>query len=259
MTASQRRHYRVTGNDLNGILVSMLFGQQRHDVHLLDISAAGAAIAFVGWESATLEQLSTKNRSETSIQIEAQSLREPLDILCKVVHLRENNEGIVCGVSFRQPIDQIRNLDQTLLKVFNRRGAVRVEADPEDPISIAVLDDGSKGIAVGILRDLSLTGIGVTVPGDALAALPNGAAVKVQFSIDGHALTLPGCLRFSRVNSAIEADDVPPVTTSILGIEFNEDARVESATSRKLADWVMRRQREIQRLKAAAKQRLADL
>ena len=47
MQGSKRRHYRVTGDDLNGIQVSMMAWGEPNPVHLIDISVAGAAVAFL--------------------------------------------------------------------------------------------------------------------------------------------------------------------------------------------------------------------
>ena len=258
MSEGQRRHYRVTGEDLNGIVVSMLFGQQRHDVHLLDISAAGAAIAFMGWKPEQFQRISRKNSSPTSIQIEAQSLQEPLDILCQVVHLREVNAGLVCGIAFHQPVGKIVNLDQALLKVFNRRGAVRVEADPDNPIAVTLMDEHGATVGAGMVRDLSLTGVGITVHEETLKIVQGSQSLSVQFHIDGNEIYLRADVRFARKIQATHPNDEQPVNTGILGIEFDVDAREEGMTNRRLADWVMRRQREIQRLKQSAKEQFFE-
>jgi len=256
MSSRQRRHYRVTGDDLNGILVSMVFGKQRHDVHLLDISAAGAAIAFLGWKPIQFQEIASKNRTNTSMRIKAHSLQEPLNIACQVVHLREVNAGLVCGLAFRQPIEQIVNLDQALLKVFNRRGAVRVNADPDVPVSVRLTDDNGSPLVSGLMRDLSLTGIGISVPANTIKHIGNGAALRVEFTVDNHELSLPAEVRFARKVTATQTGDVVPVNTAILGIEFDEQAREKNTINRSLANWVMRRQREIQRIKQSANERL---
>ena len=258
MSVSQRRHYRVTGEDLNGIIVSMLFGKQRHDVHLLDISAAGAAIAFMGWKPEQFQRISRKNSAPTSIQIEAHSLQEPLDILCQVVHLREVNAGLVCGLAFQQPVGEIFNLDQALLKVFNRRGAVRVETDPDKPIAIGLVDARGGTLGAGLVRDLSLTGVGITVHEKTLRVVQGIQSLSVQFHLDGNDLELPAVVRFARKIRATHPNDEQPVNAGILGIEFDVAAREEGTTNRRLADWVMRRQREIQRLKQSAKEQFFE-
>ena len=258
MTGRQRRHYRVTGEDLEGILVSMLFGSNDHAVHLLDISVAGAAIAFIGWDPTQFNAVAHKHRANTSIRIRAQSLQEPLDIACQVVHVRQVSAGLVCGLAFRQPIDEIVNLDQALLKVFNRRGAVRVEADPAMPVSVGLLDHLGTQIGHGMMRDLSLTGIGVTVPLETLQSLQGVEPLWVSFVLDGHDLSLPVELRFARRVNATQTSDVVPVNTAILGIEFDVDARNDNTTNRRLANWVMRRQREIQRMKQLVEDQLFE-
>lgn len=252
MTASQRRHYRVTGDDLNGIEVTMKVGEHRRPVHLMDISAAGAAIAFLEAKRGDVESLLRSSRDVPTVRIVSGRLTSSLDIPCRIAHVQEVSSGVVCGVAFLRRIDETLNLDRALLRIFNRRGAVRVEPDAKQAINVAIDDAKGSPIAAGFLRDLSLTGIGVTVPPDRMAAVPNGTHVRLRFSVDGEPFDLNATVRFGKVNTVVLPGDVVPHEVGMLGIEFDENARNHPDTRKRLANWVMRRQREIQRMQREA-------
>lgn len=252
MTVSQRRHYRVSGEDLNGIGVSLVTGKQRQDVELLDISVAGAAIAFPGWKIADVEDLTSFHRKPPSIRITSSSLPEPLDILCRIAHTQEVDAGVICGVAFLQRVDESINLDRVLLRVFNRRGAVRVETDEKQPIQVSIKETTGKLTTKGLVRDLSLTGMGVAISPKHIEGLSSGTLVTLRFSLDGSDFELPSVVRFTKTTTDTPPGGVQPTTLGVLGIEFDLDARSVPATNRGLANWVMRRQREIQRMQREA-------
>ena len=257
MTVSQRRHYRVSGEDLSGIGVSMVTGNQRQDVELLDISVAGAAIAFPGWSLANVEDLTSFHRNPPSIQITSNSLPEPLNILCRIAHMQEVDAGVICGVAFLQRVDESINLDRVLLRVFNRRGAVRVETDEKQPIQVSIKDASGKLTTKGLVRDLSLTGMGVAISPKYIEGLPSGTLVTLCFSLDGSDLEIPSIVRFTKTTTDTPPGGVQSTKLGILGIEFDVEARAVPSTNRSLANWVMRRQREIQRMqREAARQNL---
>ena len=252
MTATKRRHYRVTGDDLNGIHVSMLLGRDPNPVHLIDISAAGAAIAFLNADRGEVESLLRTGPTTPLVRIESTRLAETLDIACRVAHLQEVDAGVVCGVAFLRRVDETTNLDRALLKVFNRRGAVRVEPDVQQPIAVSVTSPSGASIAEGTMRDLSLTGIGVTIQPEAMSKLPTGAEVVARFSLNEHPLALRATVRFGTLRTAQIPVDGQPATTGIVGIEFDPDARAEPSCRKALSNWVMRRQLEIQRIQREA-------
>ena len=257
MTVSQRRHYRVSGEDLNGIAVSMVIGTESRSVELLDISAAGAAIAFPECSLADLQDLTDFQRGTPSIHITSSSLPDPLDILCRIAHMQEVDAGVICGVAFLKRIDESINLDRALLRVFNRRGAVRVEADDKNPIKVSIDGPDGKLVTTGLVRDLSLTGMGIAIGARHIANLPSGSTVTLGFTLDGSQFNLPSSVRFSIVKTDVPPGGVQPMELGVLGAEFDVEAREIPSTNRKIANWVMRRQREIQRTqREAARQTL---
>ena len=257
MTVSQRRHYRVSGEDLNGIAVSIVIGTESRIVELLDISAAGAAIAFPDWSLADVEDFTTFQRGVPSIQITSKSLSEPLQIVCRIAHTQEVDAGVICGVAFLKRVDESINLDRALLRVFNRRGAVRVETDDKNPIKVSIHTASGKLVTHGLVRDLSLTGMGVAIGSKHVDNLPSGSPVTLGFLMDGSRFNIPSIVRFSIAKTDVPPGGVQPIELGVLGVEFDVEARAIPSTNRKLANWVMRRQREIQRTqREAARQTL---
>ncbi len=248
MSATKRRHYRVTGHDLDGIHVSFRVGRLDHPVQLMDISSAGAAIAFIGENRDTIKEKLAFRGTPPQFVIESASLDAPLTIQCRVVHAQEMEAGVICGVAFLRQIDDTFNLEGALLKVFNRRGAVRVEPDPDQPVRVQILTSAGRAIAGGLLKDLSLTGLGVTVAPSQMSALKSGADIKVRFSLRGREFMLGALVRFTTVREALKPGAVTPEEVGIVGLEFDLAARNDTQTRKHLADWVMWRQREIQRI-----------
>ena len=246
MQGSKRRHYRVTGDDLNGIQVSMMAWGEPNPVHLIDISVAGAAVAFLDAQHDEVTRLVGSSLAEPKVRIESNRLPDSLEIMCRVAHIQQVDAGVVCGVAFLRRIDETFNLDQALLRVFNRRGAVRVEPAPAPPIEVTLT--GPSGAAInGHMRDLSLTGVGVIVPVDAVAELPTGRTLTAAFALGHSRMELRAEVRFGAVRKAGEPSGDPMKPTGLVGIEFHLDDRSESDCRKQLADWVMRRQLEIQR------------
>ena len=252
MQTTKRRHYRVTGNDLDGISVSLQIADQSKPVHLIDISSAGAALAFIGAEKTQVASLFGTTLRPPVIEISARELGENINIPCRVAHLQQVAAGVICGVAFLREIDDSFNLDQALLRVFNRRGAVRVEPDPQVPVQVYIQSPDGKALCSGLLRDLSLTGLGIAVAPVDMKLLPKESEVRLSFELTDEILEMPAIVRFGRVNSETRPGGVSPEPVGIVGLEFDDHARTQSANRKRLADWVMRRQREIQRMQREA-------
>lgn len=253
MKPSKRRHYRVTGHELNGISVSLKIAGQSTPVQLIDISSAGAALAFIGAEKDQVTSLFGRTGHEPpKIEILAAELSETIRLSCRVAHVQQVAAGVICGVAFLREIDDSFNLDQALLRVFNRRGAVRVEPDPQSPVTIHIHSPSGRQLCSGLLRDLSLTGLGMAVPPADMKVLPGEARVALRFTLDGEVFDMPAVVRFGRVNTEQRPGGMTSEVVGVVGLEFDDQARNQVANRKRLADWVMRRQREIQRIQREA-------
>lgn len=252
MNATKRRHYRVTGEDLNGINICLMVGSEPQPVHLIDISAAGAAIAFLDAKQSDVESLVRSTREAPVVRIESSRLQESLNITCRVAHVQEVAAGVVCGVAFLRRVDETFNLDRALLRVFNRRGAVRVEPDPKSPIDVRLSTPSGAVLASGTMRDMSLTGIGVAVAPADMSAVPAGTHLVARFTVDNETLVLRAQVRFGKTSTSTPSGDAPPTTIGLLGIEFEPDERNNPTNRKRIANWVMGRQLEIQRIQREA-------
>ena len=252
MNATKRRHYRVTGEDLNGINICLMVGSEPQPVHLIDISAAGAAIAFLDAKQSDVESLVRSTRDAPVVRIESARLQESLNIACRVAHVQEVAAGVVCGVAFLRRVDETFNLDRALLRIFNRRGAVRVEPDSKSPVDVRLCTPSGTQLASGTMRDMSLTGIGVSIAAADMAALPTGTHVVTHFTIDAHKLAMRAQVRFGKISTSTPPGDVQPTPIGLLGIEFEPDDRNNPTNRKRIANWVMGRQLEIQRIQREA-------
>ena len=247
MSEDQRSQYRVSGEDLGGILVHLTVGERLEQVHLINVSAAGSAVALPGWSREKVQELLLSSEEPPALLIQSVRLREPLDILCRVAHLDELESGCVLGLSFKRRVEQEESLDRALLRVFNRRSAVRIETDPHEPVVVTLQDFRGTELTRGLMRDLSLTGMGLHVSTASLAALGSGVPVRMRFRLRGELLEVQGTVRYSRPGEARGYLHGEKVAVGHLGIEFATDSVTQMALAHPVASWVMSRQLEMRR------------
>ena len=140
-------------------------------------------------------------------------------------HVQQVAAGVICGVAFLREIDDSFNLDQALLRIFNRRGAVRVEPDPQVPVTIHIHSPDGRPLCSGLLRDLSLTGLGIAVAPVDMALLPRDSSVALRFALAGEVFDMPALVRFGRVSSEQRPGGVTPEPVGIVGLELDDQAR----------------------------------
>ena len=245
MSEDKRRQYRVSGEDLTGIRVHLAVGTRTEQVHLIDVSAAGSAVALPGWSRESVEQLLSSSDEPPALLIQSVRLREPLDILCRIVHIDEMEAGCVVGLSFMRRVEQEESLDRALLRVFNRRSAVRIQTDPHEPVVVVLQDAHGTELTRGLMRDLSLTGMGLHVSTDSLAVLEAGTELRLRFMLRGEVLEVPGTIRYSRPGEAQGFRYGETVRVGQLGVEFGTGAVTQMALAHPVASWVMSRQLEM--------------
>jgi hypothetical protein len=248
MSVSKRRQYRVTGEDLDGILVALRVGEQDTPVQLIDISAAGAALAFADTEKPQVEALLRSTRQPPVVIIDSGALEEELTIQCRFAHIQAVPAGVICGVAFLRQIDDTFNLEGALLRIFNRRGAVRIEPDPDVQLVIHLETPSGNALGQGRLKDLSLTGLGILVSPDQMKTLPNGTNIMLRFSLREEAFEMPATVRFGTVRTELRPGGLAPEDVGVAGLEFDAKARNNANNRKRLASWIMWRQRETRRI-----------
>jgi hypothetical protein len=78
--------------------------------------------------------------------------------------------------------------------------------------------------------------------------LPRETTVHLSFTLAEEEFDMPAIVRFGRVSSEQRPGGVAPEPVGVVGLELDDDARNQAKNRKRLADWVMRRQREVQRM-----------
>ncbi len=249
MSTSRRRHYRVAGAALVGTRAELVVGRQRFESQLIDISAAGAAFIPRGLAAEAVAALVNEAKLEAvSILIHSDRMTAPLQLPSRIVRTHEMTGGVLLAVLFRSPVDQLEGVERALLRIFNRRAAVRVDASPKVPIAVAILDERGDEQARAVLRDLSITGIGLQASPDLLPLLTVGSTHEIGFSLTAQVpLRLKATVRFFLVDSYEDADTGHDIEVAKIGLEFDPIDRDKPRNSGALTSWIMARQLEIRR------------
>ncbi len=242
----QRRHYRVTESDLEHVISELLAGPQRLQSRVLDISIAGAALLLPGVTDPRWAEL-IATLSETGhcqLRIITPSLPEPLVLVTRILHTRPTRGGLLLGVAFRPEDTSDPDLDATLLRIFNRRGAQRMAPHPRRPVLVALGEEPRESAIQGVLRDLSVTGLGLTLPMADALSLREGQRYQCRFDLhEVHAqLNLPVTVRFCRQETVYSAKRIEPYNHLVVGVEFDRVARRRPDNSLPIQRWIADRQ-----------------
>ncbi len=177
---------------------------------------------------------------EVELTIASDRLKRPLAISARVVHRLDEESSREYGLQFtdRQQLED--QLATELFRLFNRRKTYRVEPDRNAPVE-ATLEHGQAGVQVQAeVVDISVEGLGVRVPADAMATLGTTDRVKVAISLPGRQapVILIGTIRFRQV----KGEEIG------CGIEFDfEQSEDPKRQQNAITDYVMKRQREVLR------------
>jgi len=209
-------------------------------VGLIDISAGGVAVA-VSADS----PLSVANGDKVTVKFESDRLGTPLQISSHIRRIKfsSDKKSIMYGVLFDTWTDKRLNLTPKLRSLFNEREAVRVEPREDEEIDVHLVVNGEERIVRGLLRDISVSGVGVWLNDDE----DSKACTDPQISVD---LTLPDDT--SNVRLAVEVRYVQEVgDRSRVGMRFaDNDPKIERAQYKYITNYVMTRQIEIARIDA---------
>ena len=209
-------------------------------VGLIDISAGGVAVA-VSADS----PLSVANGDKVTVKFESDRLGTPLQISSHIRRIKfsSDKKSIMYGVLFDTWTDKRLNLTPKLRSLFNEREAVRVEPREDEEIDVHLVVNGEERIVRGLLRDISVSGVGVWLNDDE----DSKACTDPQISVD---LTLPDDASYVRL--AVEVRYVQEVgDRSRVGMRFaDNDPKIERAQYKYITNYVMTRQIEIARIDA---------
>ena len=249
MSTSRRGHYRVSGAAVAGARLELVVGRQRFESQLIDISAAGAAFVPWGLSSQEVAALVTQAKLEAvSILIHSDRMTAPLELPSRIVRAHEMKGGVLLAVRFRNQVEQLEGVERALLRIFNRRAAVRVEASPKVSVPVAILNAKGAQQAHAVLRDLSISGIGLQASPALLPLLALGSTHELGFASTAQVpLRLKATVRFCVAARCEDADTGHDIEVAHIGLEFDPIDRDKPRNSTALTDWIMGRQLEIRR------------
>ena len=161
MTQDRRLHYRVSPSTEREIVITVITQDRvAHRVAIIDISAGGVALAVD-----TKMRLPVAKSELVTIRFESTKIGATLEIPSQIRHIKvvENQDVIVYGVGFVNWSQSRSDLTPKLRALFNEREAVRVDPQDNEEIEIQLLLSGTGHIVNGLLRDVSMLGVGIWV------------------------------------------------------------------------------------------------
>ena len=239
VSQDRRVHYRVTPNIERDVHVFAVTPTgSTHQVGLVDISAGG--VAFGLNEN---ERLQADIGDILVVRFENGRLQEPLEIQAALRHEKEEDTNVVYGVEFQSWDDERTRLAPKLRSLFNEREAVRVEPHDADELDVEIHLHGHTDLSGGLLRDISVLGIGIWLQDEDQALLvgKESMTLGVRFDPDDEPMEL--CVRVRHTQQVgervrIGAQIVP---------NDKHDAR---AQKKRIMAYVMKRQIEVARIDA---------
>ena len=197
MDGGRRAQYRVSIGDVADLHVALL----RPDGslvtgRLLDVSAAGAGVSFLGPKFPSLAV-----GQEADLVFSSEKLAAPLTVSAVVQHRTEEQSARRYGFRFleAQALDAI--LPPVMRELFNRRRTVRVVPDPRRPVAVELRTEPEAAPWEVELINISETGVAISLPADLDAKLADTTAVLVTLYLPGHRrpVSLMGDIRYRRL------------------------------------------------------------
>ena len=240
MSSERRQHYRVSPTAVREVRVSVRDAQGvHHIVGLIDISAGGVALACQVEDAPPIKLM-----DEVFIVFESERLLRPLSIRSQIRHVKvsDDDANIVYGVRFLDWNEERQRLAPKLRALFNEREAVRVDPREDQDIEVELVINGTARVASGLLRDISVLGVGVWVNTDDEPLLTAGKQIELT-------IRLPESDADLRIDAEIR--HMQPIGEQArLGVEIRNSGKGLRGTRSGITGYVMTRQIEIARIDA---------
>jgi c-di-GMP-binding flagellar brake protein YcgR len=177
--ANRRIHYRVTPTFERAVCVELIRdGGQPVRVGVVDISSGGAGVAV---PEGTLPTL--KNHELIKLRFSSERFADPFEIIAEVRHAMHGTMAIRYGLRFENWEEHREVLGPKLRTLFNEREAFRVEPEAGERLSVEVFPVQG-GVAMGgIIRDISVLGLGVWMRERDVALLESGQHIEARFTL----------------------------------------------------------------------------
>lgn len=247
MTQDRRLHYRVSPNAEREVVITVITDDGlAHRVAVIDISAGGVALAVDAKMS-----LPVAESELITIRFESKKIGSILDIPSQIRHIKtlDDQKVVVYGVGFVNWSTHRNDLTPKLRALFNEREAVRVDPQDNQEIEVELVLSGTGSIVTGLLRDVSMLGIGVWV--SSFEETPPMPGDDVTLS-----LTLPNHETPMQILATVQYRQ-PAGDQTRIGLKIGASSIQPTTTHEKtLTSYVMARQLETARLDNERRQAL---
>jgi len=239
VSQDRRQHYRVTPNierDVHVFAVSTDGTTQQ--VGLLDISAGGVSFG-VG----TDQKLVSEVGDTLTLRFETGRLTQPLDIPALLCHIKLVENNLIYGISFEQWDGERQSLAPQLRSLFNEREAVRVEPQEDEEVDIKITLHGRGTTTHGLLRDISVLGIGVWVADEDQEMLGRGEDLTIN-------LHLPAEEESLQLKVAVRHTQHVGERVRVGAQMIDEGVKKSRDNIKRITNYVMKRQIQVARIDA---------
>jgi len=186
VSQDRRLNYRVTPTIEREVLVDLVMeGIDPVRVVLVDISAGGAGVGLCQEGAPPILA-----GSRLMVRISSKRMLHPLEIRSQVRHVKTADDMFLYGLAFDDWGDTRMHLAPRLRSLFNEREAVRVEPRADEEVMMTVQLPDTIEAVEGLLRDISVLGVGMWVSVDGEEHLPNGSLVQLVFNLPPSATEL---------------------------------------------------------------------
>ena len=239
VSQDRRIHYRVTPNIERDVHVFAVTPTgATHQVGLVDISAGGVAFG-VDQDN----KLQADIGDILVVRFENGRLQKPLEIRAALRHEKSEDCNVVYGVEFQSWNDERHRLAPKLRSLFNEREAVRVEPRDDDELDVEIHLQGNTNLSGGLLRDISVLGIGIWLQDEDQALLDGKESMTLGVRLEPDEEPMEISVR---VRHTQQVGERVRIGAQILPDE-KHDAR---AQKKRIMAYVMKRQIEVARIDA---------
>ncbi len=243
MGNERRQHYRVSSTTDRDVSVRIrLPNGSEQTVGLIDVSAGGVALAL-----GVTEALNVRLNTPVTIIFDSNRLTHDLEITSHLRHIKnsDDNKNVIYGVSFDTWDKHRLSLTPKLKSLFNEREAVRVGPRDNEELEVHLVFEGQSKTMVGLLRDISVFGLGVWVNAEDTQRLQNTTNLIVE-------ITLASPKDGPKMDLAVEIRHIAAVgERERVGLRFIETDRIKQKSRQKtITTYVMTRQIEDARIDA---------
>lgn len=236
---NRRRQYRVTA-DFEKYVQLELLGPKVHAtrVRMLDLCSGGCAVELPPSADGLLAR-----RDYVDLRVISKRLPEDLDMRGQVAWIKDGARAPQIGLNFVDWRQHRVLLDSDLKGLFNEREAFRVAPNMRKPMTVELhLEDGANSAIEGNVRDISLLGLGVSVPTDELALHPALEMVRASFVLPESGARIQAHAEVRYVRADIEA------RTAHVGLRLAAPERISVEDRRSIQQYIMGRQRDLCRM-----------